>query len=163
MGFDLHNRRKRHFRCNWTDWRWILKLAFDYGWDPKGTVMTFDVAYRKYGFGRQKNDVEFDPEYELMKMAIHDCTEWAYPGYFFNEYQTVTREDAQNLAAALERALDNEPNLFCHADEFGREYPLLPQCSKRVSLNEIPDSDSALREDVKDFISFCKEGEFRIA
>ncbi len=71
-------------------WSHILKLAYWYGWKPKGTEAPEDMP----GLGHR-----LDP----------DDPDWN-GSYFSNGGQFVTDRDANSIAAALERALDDIPD-----------------------------------------------------
>jgi hypothetical protein len=75
MGMDLLSKKGDRFYFNMSDWPKILKLAFDNGWKPQGTV----------GGGL----------YEVLP-------DWD-GNYFDNEGQWIEAEDAANIANALER------------------------------------------------------------
>ncbi|MBS0010580.1 MAG: hypothetical protein U5L72_10400 [Bacteroidales bacterium] len=81
MGYDLHC-RTADFRFGICDFPKVLKLALCFDWIPKGTI-------------------EWDDEKNCEKVG----------GYLYNEYQYVTPEDAFELAEALERALEQLPEL----------------------------------------------------
>ena len=38
MGMDLINRHGDDFSINWHGWRSMLELAFEFGWEPAGTI-----------------------------------------------------------------------------------------------------------------------------
>jgi len=75
MGMNLFSIKGSHFYFNRWNWSQILKLAFDNGWKPQGTV----------GGGL----------YEVLP-------DWD-GNYFYNEGQWVEAEDAANIVNALER------------------------------------------------------------
>jgi hypothetical protein len=77
MGFDLH-RGKDYINFNIWNWPNVLRVAFEFGWKPAGTVAP----------------ANFEGKWE--------------GSYFTNGHQLVTDPDAQALAAALFRAVDAE-------------------------------------------------------
>ena len=77
-------------RWNWIGWLMIWRMAIDYGWEPAGTVLELCLTD--------------DPEEEAKLKREWDGD------YTTNEWQTVTAEDALNLAAALEKALVDIPD-----------------------------------------------------
>ena len=107
MGMDLLG-EKQKFRLNWSGWTDILELANNHGWKPKGTKA---------------------PKFR------GNCKNWD-GSYFCNSWQLVTKKDAENIAAALKKAL--------------KEMPL----DRRQKEN---------RKVIKEFIDFCESGSFIIA
>jgi hypothetical protein len=92
MGFDLISRdSKEDFRFNIHSWPRVLNLAYEYGWKPAGTEITMNI---------------YDLDGKSFKKSQR---EWS-GSYMFNDYQEVTKEDASNLAAALQMALVDIPD-----------------------------------------------------
>ncbi len=88
MGFDLTAESGDYFHFNWAGWTQILKEAWDYGWRPQGTLCP-----DWYIVGT-----------DLRAADVYDKEKWE-GGYFSNDGQVVTAEDACAIAQALERAL----------------------------------------------------------
>ena len=88
MSFDLLGRNES-IRLPANTWRMMMELARTYGWQPAGTEAP---AIRD-----EDDDLVYDP------------LDWS-GSYTTAEYQNVTDEDAENLAAALEYALLDIPN-----------------------------------------------------
>jgi len=91
MGMSLCG-KEGDIHFNIFTWNRILKLAYWYGWKPKGTEA---------------------PDWEgIYGTPIHP--DYKHPDwegtYFSNEGQFVTDRDANSIAAALEQALDNIPD-----------------------------------------------------
>jgi hypothetical protein len=64
-----------YWSCNWRAWRFLLNAAQEFGWQPRGTL------------------------------PPHDCEgEWK-GGYYSNDWQEVTPEDARELGEALQKAI----------------------------------------------------------
>jgi hypothetical protein len=80
---------KSSFRWNNRGWAWVLRLADSFGWEPAGTVQSGQIL-------GENGEVLVD----------WDKEGWS-GNYFSNECQEVTEEDAGELAAALERALQH--------------------------------------------------------
>jgi hypothetical protein len=151
-------------------WSRILKLARLYGWQPAGTragSLYYDV-----------------PDYPDIKPI-----EWS-GGYFTNDGQIVTADDASELGKALEQALDDLPDyesnspryVKVHSFKEAKDYislmenPILKSfLSKREwYLSEegisLPNTKLSLfeffsgpqKKYVIDFITFCKKGAFEI-
>ena len=76
--------RRGDFRFSGGSWWWILKLAYDYGWKPKGT---------------RPSQITTDC----------DVKEWD-GSYFFNMFQEVDAADAKNIARALEKVIKDIPD-----------------------------------------------------
>jgi len=68
---------------NWETWRTLFSRAIEHGWKPQGTLAP-------------------SGEHALPE----DAGDWG-GDYFSNQYQTVSEEDAENMADALERSLDS--------------------------------------------------------
>tara|TARA_Y100001934_G_C12342833_1_gene771119 strand:- start:1664 stop:2002 length:339 start_codon:yes stop_codon:yes gene_type:complete len=87
MGFDLYG-KKDSCCLNWSDWRETFELAIENGWKPAGTKPPDEETTKKlYGCDSQMVD------------------NWN-GGYFSNDFQLVTAEDATNMANALDRSLE---------------------------------------------------------
>jgi len=151
-------------------WSRILKLARLYGWQPASTRA-----------GPLYYDVPDNPDIKPL--------EWN-GGYFTNDGQIVTAEDASELGKALEQALDDLPDhesnspryvevhSFKEADDYISlmENPILKSfVSKREHYLSgegisIPNTKPFLfeffsgsqKKYVIDFITFCKKGAFEI-
>ena len=144
MGMSLTGRGDRHFGCNHFTWGCFLELAYRYGWQPIGTEAP---AWEVLGA---------DP-------PIHaDYPDWSGT-YFSNDGQFVTDRDASNIAAALERALDDIPDHDAMEDEeiyiCGTSgYDI--QTAQDASPIEWFSGQGKTR--VRDFIEFCRAGGFLI-
>lgn len=116
MSFNLHsiNDIPRRFNCPAGVYDDLLNIAQNYGWQPMGTRYNTDFYVVLY------------PEIPLtehQKIASY----WQ-GGYFTNDKQIVTAEDASNLATALEKSLNDlsdaakswvtEFTEFCKAGSF---------------------------------------------
>ena len=130
MGYDLYG-KGGYFQCNIFYWRPLLDIALRYGWESQGTLMPV-----------------FDDE--MMIVA-----ERRGGGYCTNDHQRVTDEDANDLAAALKRALAEYQDtssiivVICSTDD--------ESCiSARESFVEFPLSI------IEEFISFFEQGSFCI-
>lgn len=95
MGFDLHGINGGLWSYNNSAWFFCLKVAEANGWEPLGTRMT-----------------EHSPEWAQFSEwlaqrgeRIEDYAANWTGGYGSNDWQTVSEEDAQALAAALDRAV----------------------------------------------------------
>ena len=93
MGFDLislsHEDCKMYF--NNVTWGKLLDLAYMYGWKPVGT---------QPGISN-----------EIVANGIETVTEKWNGDYDCNDGRIVTSEDASKIAAALEAALDDIPDI----------------------------------------------------
>ena len=157
MTMDLTNGRN-YLRFSRMIWANMLYLANQYGWQPQGTVLSDDTES-----GRWDGD------------------------YFGNEGQTITAEDANALADALEKALDDIPDRevyaslttevidFVSADQLcelvlEHDYVLLgadPHLKKATIdkagyLNPFVHLSGSYKLAVKDLIALCREGAFFI-
>jgi hypothetical protein len=89
MGVDLVGHSLRY---NWAGWEFLFDTAVHFGWKPAGT---------------EAPNLEFlDPDTEeVIEERSVPKDQWD-GGYFGNDYQQVTDEDAAAWAAALYRALE---------------------------------------------------------
>jgi hypothetical protein len=152
MGMDLY-RGKDYFRWNAIPWCGILEVAMNYGWEPMGTG-----APR----GRLKKDWD------------GSCNYWG------NEGQLFYARDAKNLATALELFLTTPEAIRLRKSKRQREV-LAPGQKLRRYVERLTDTISGpaekykpdghraqhgltaeQREYIKQFISFCRKGSFRI-
>jgi hypothetical protein len=99
MGMDLRG-EGGYFRFSQGAWRAVLELAREHGWEPAGTKPPEWTVYAPDGVTVD----EVATRAERRRYANWDG------GYFWNEYQVVSDEDAVNIADALERALDDVPD-----------------------------------------------------
>ena len=83
MGYDLRNEQGDYYGANIGAWGHLTEAALAFDWKPAGTLHLIDDE----GGGKR---------YETFE---------ARGGYFSNDYQRVTDEDARELAAALRRAI----------------------------------------------------------
>jgi hypothetical protein len=112
MSQDLINDRGEHFRCSNGFWAAALVLAQEYGWVQAGTV---------------------DP--------LQGPTDGQWTGrYSLNNGQVVRTEDADEIGAALERALQTLPDV--------------PQAGWLLR--------GEFRQHVVVLAKFCRHGRFRI-
>ncbi|MDM8008115.1 MAG: hypothetical protein QUV05_18400 [Phycisphaerae bacterium] len=151
MGMDLSG-VGGSFRFNMEGWSQVLCLAHAYGWQPKGTQLDYDFVLL-----RCDND-------ELLAKKI--MSEWK-GSYSYNEYQTVTAEDAAGIAGALEKALPDIPNhdalthkTVHHLSANGELHGGIP-CDIPVNPFEWFSGPES-KQHVVDFIKFCRAGEFCI-
>jgi len=110
----------------------VLERILNEGWPEARSASR---ALREYGWQPLGTEVGqwCDPETgELCKQLSTDPDEWDGT-YFCNESQWVTEEDAANIADALERVLEDKPNF-----------------------------KDGVRQRIRDFIAFCRVGEFTI-
>ena len=160
MGMDLNGAGGVQRFSN-TSWCKMLELAYGYGWKLAGTEPGQWV----------------DPSTgELIEQLSPDPDEWD-GGYFTNEFQWVTDEDAAHIADALEQALDDIPDF--DTDEKWVEYgpTNLPTSQVERSLVEqgfaVSGPNESLspleffsgerKQQVRDFITYCRAGAFFIA
>jgi len=121
MGVDLASAHGGNAGMNWYAWTYIMKLGFCHGWRPCGS--------------RCPDDYPDD---------YHDEVDWD-GNYTSNNGQRVTAEDADALAAALERALACDHEACGHDD-----------------TRDAATRDPAGREWLGGLIAFFRKGEFAI-
>src|SRR5215210_1255397 len=86
MGIDLIRREEGSLWFQHFSWARILCLAVDYGWEPMGTIRPSYLD---------------DPDF-----GYYDDEPWD-GNYSSNDQQSVRAEDANALADALEKAMDD--------------------------------------------------------
>ena len=161
MGMDLSGAGGFQ-RFSITSWGKILELAYEYGWKPQGTEAP-QLAF-------------YNPETGEIQQISPDPDTWNSDNYFTNDFQWVTEADAANIADALEQALDDMPDF--DTDEKRVEYgpgelpaspierPLVDQGfvieAPNASLSPVEYFSGEAKQKVRDFIGFCRAGEFRI-
>ncbi len=152
MGMDLY-RGKDYFRCNTLAWHALLEAAMTYGWEPMGTG-----PCRGY----------------LKKDWDGSCAYWG------NDGQLFYARDAKNLATALEIFLTTPEAPQLRRTKRQREVlsagrgvarfvqSLVNTFSKptRKSKANQRNAPQRLTDDqrkyIKQFISYCRKGSFRI-
>jgi hypothetical protein len=173
MGMDLSG-KGGYFRFSHQNWRAILELAHEYGWEPAGTKPPEFIVYAPDG-------VTVDEVGTRAARQHHGNWDG---GYFTNDLQVVDDQDAANIADALERALDDVP------EEGGRDDLLTPvqhQAAQRGELSR-EEWDKAIelfmdrqaaappqiqpqtiawnfaseKDYLREFITFCRAGAFAI-
>jgi hypothetical protein len=157
MGYDLISQSGACHQWKSVGWWYLLNLARSAGWEPTGTIAPAGV----------------------------DAEEWD-GNYFRNDGQMVTAGDAEGLADALARLLE-DPERRSKADGIGRRmdlaladggenaagrypdvitYPLeffrgMLKHFGQVSVGRWSCSEENERY-LRDFIAFCRGGAFRI-
>jgi|SRR5215204_2593331 len=159
MGMDLSG-AGGYERFSYPSWRKILELAYEYGWKPQGT----------------EPGQRYDENGELIKQLSPDPDEWN-GGYFSSDYQWATDEDAANIADALQQALDDIPDFDTDEKrvEYGPDELPTSQVGRSLveqglvvnvpnaSLSPVEYFSGEAKQKVRDFIRFCRAGEFYIA
>ena len=132
------NSAKGDFGWDSFSWQKLLRLAEQYGWRPAGTTL---------------------PREELKWM----------PGgkwdgrYTSNDGQAVTAADARNLAEALDRALRDIPSedVIAQYRAPSGGIQILPNPPAISDLDWFCGNETRAR--IREFISYCYAGEFRIS
>lgn len=94
MGYDLTNAKNDEFHFNIHSWSPIFQMGMAAGWQPAGTLAPAPFVDEDTG----------------ETLGVWDDDEWDGT-YFSNDRQRVTDADARAWADALERALDDIPDL----------------------------------------------------
>jgi len=141
MGMDLTG-AGGYAAWNWQGWRGILELANRYGWVPAGTE---------------------PPSWD--EGGPWDGRPWSRT-YFSNDGQRVTAEDAHALADALKRALPDMPDEDAVAHKM-ETIACLPdgtvlRAPKRGVELSLLESFAGGQQRLREFIAFCRAGEFAI-
>jgi hypothetical protein len=139
MGMDLISAHGGYFTIHHRGWSFLLSLAEAYGWQPAGTLPP----------------LEFSSE------------EWR-GGYFSNDGQLVTSEDAHALAKALQLALDapeGPESWEVNASYEARSNADRPG-ERKVESSGRTWYKAGLTEDdlthLRNLIKFCRRGSFAI-
>jgi hypothetical protein len=119
-------------------WHKLLRVAKRYGWRPAGTISG-------------------EEEQRAMPGGV-----WT-GGYTSNDFQRVTAADAEQLAAALERALSHIPDVDVLAPHRGAGGGIVIAPNGPV-IDDVdwfcgPDS----KDNIQQFIRYCRAGAFTIA
>jgi hypothetical protein len=141
MGFDLRSESGAETRYSGSAWAMLLNLGQAYGWQPAGTSAP--------------------PEIE--------AAEWEPDVYDTNDGQTVTRQDAANLAEALESLLA-DPGQGAKQVALSRDLDRLVHKQMVQILGEakvgpyMEDPNPLVIPDdtMREFIEFLRQGSFRI-
>ena len=150
-------------RLGHTSWSQLLQLASEYGWQPAGTQENESLL-------RSRLEAGGVPEDEIDRKAALAMLEWD-GDYWCNNYQIVTHEDAQNLAEALVRALEELPadNLL---DVYEEKMAVTTNAGDEIVVATLPSiiadeakpvdywSGSAAR--IRKLITFFEAGSFMI-
>lgn len=138
MGYDLHNRQGDYFRANISGWDHLTEAALAFEWKPAGTLPP-----------------QFD---EGGRVTCYDTFEARWEGgYFSNDHQRVTEEDARELAAALRRAIAAAEGI--EADKFAKvEFSEWHNLSARAE-NAAKNLNVSF---VRKFAEYCEKGGFLI-
>lgn len=131
MCMDLFSQSGSCFTWNNSSWRKVVDLGIVYGWEPKGT----------------ENIPDGTDNYEV---------EEGWCGtYFSNDGQLVSAEDALALANALERALDDNPDVencdkWVTTSTLSNTYEMV---NENLSIPDFLSGD--MKKGLLAFISFC--------
>jgi len=135
MGYDLYS-RKKIFRSHIEDFPKLLDLAYLFGWKPRGTE-----APSIEGYSEWKSE------------------EWK-GGYFSNDFQVVTSEDAIDIAESLKKAIQIIPNFIDGPYPKNKDFFQITGDEKKDRLLSYFIGD---KNELKEFIAFCEDGEFCIS
>jgi hypothetical protein len=140
MGFDLRSESGAETRYSGAAWAMLLTLGRAYGWKPAGTSAPSGMA----------------------------AAEWTPSAYDTNDGQTVTRQDAANLAEALEAVLA-DPGQSAKQAALKRDLDRLVHKqivrilgAKARPYVEDPDPYVIPGDTIREFIEFLRQGSFRI-
>ncbi len=142
MSVDLFG-KQGHMPFNNLGWSKMLELAERHGWQPKGTQ---------------------PPDMEGTQIVTNGSSDDDWDGnYYTNDWQGVSPEDAANIAAALERALEDIPDHDAMEDKirFIKDEPVV-DWDTADNTSAVEWFSGARRTRVKQFIAFCRGGGFSI-
>lgn len=134
------------FTFNNKGWGILLKLAFDFGWRPRGTHAPAHW---------QTVPTEWSPN------------PWNAADYFTGRGQIVTPKDAAALADALAGAMDDIPNHDPFQTETGDDldlpgYPKLRILTSDRTVNAFEVFGGVNKPGFREFVVFCRKGQFAI-
>lgn len=99
MGMDISNGNGEVLRFPSAYWAKLLELAYEYGWQPAGTELG--------GLESVDDTADDDPFHHA---ALAEQNGGWNGTYTSNDGQLITAEDANAIAEALERALNDSPD-----------------------------------------------------
>ncbi len=140
MGFDLRSESGAEARYSGAAWAMLLNLGRTYGWKPAGTSAPPGMA----------------------------AAEWASSTYDTSDGQTVTRQDAANLAKALESVLADpgqgakQAALKRDLDRLVHKQIVRILGAKARPYVEDPEPYIIPDDTMRDFIEFLRQGSFQI-
>jgi hypothetical protein len=155
VGMDLVNRHDNRIQFRHMEWARILYLAKDHGWQPAGTLSSYDHD---------------DPSSEFY------CPEPWDGGYSTNDGQMVTSNDARAFADALEKACERIPDERIESEKYVQvedlpafiDDPVVDLVVRTGSVDSVPREFLNVYEffsgdgktAIKELIAFCRQGEF---
>ena len=136
MGMDLSGPAGGFF---WDVFSWpkLLRVARSHGWEPAGTSLG---------------------EEELAEIP---GGVWSR-GYLSNDFQVVAREDAERLAAALERALPDIPDADVLISHWSEEGGIVIAPGEPVIEDREWFCGTETKGRIRAFIQYCRAGAFSI-
>jgi len=144
MSAYLSNRHGDSLIFNNYTWGMILSLARDYDWEPAGTV---------------------DPWWK----DESDAPDWD-GNYVSNDLQWVTSDDALNIAAALERAIEHMDDMseklsddVAIADEFKGAVLAMELIKSHLGPGASLGKGHIEKQMLEEFVQFCGKGSFCIS
>lgn len=134
------------FALNNQGWVSLLRLAWDYGWRPRGTL---------------------PPEHWQTPRLRERAREWPAADYVTGRGQRVTAVDAQLLADALGAILDDLPNDDpIESDSLIRVrapgFPQVSYVSEARTIHTFEQFGGENRQGFTEFLRFCRSGGFSI-
>lgn len=129
MGYDLRNQAGETYHYGVDRWQAVLQLAMRYGWEPSATILLSPLD-------------EIEPSGDTASFEV------VYLGYTSNDGQEVLKEDALEIARALEQSLDDIPDVYTPSASADDLYGVFSGRDEKTYL--------------RGFIEFCKTGSFRI-
>jgi hypothetical protein len=136
------------FLFNNRGWALLLKLAYDFGWRPLGT----------------QAPAHWQP---VPAEPWSESKPWNAADYFSGRGQMVSALDAASMAEALAAAADDIPNHDPFSDEAGRDlnnpgFPRLRHLAAERSVNSFEIFGGENKRLLREFIAYCRTGEFTI-
>ena len=82
MGVDLLNSEGEIFYLNWHSWNQALETAFNYGWEPMGTIFPDNLKWDGSYFTNDFQKIIEKDAFALAK-ALMNAVEDGGPSYFY--------------------------------------------------------------------------------
>jgi hypothetical protein len=191
MSIDLHNEAGESLHFSNRVFYHLLRLAHDYGWQPAGTqlpplcvgcaLQRIDLIEARVSRLKAAGGIteataleatyrRWDAEHECYVSHLPEelafacsCGERWRGWYVTNDGQLITAEDAQNLAAALERALPEIPEDRPHTFERDPDDPGVWVLKAGEELVERDYFWGEGKQWVRELIAFCRQGSVQIS
>ena len=144
MGYDLYNNNIKYFRFNFYWWKYVLTIAINYGWKPKGTINDEDNWESMDYVTNSAQIVEEDDAKNLAKALRSSMIDIPSTRIVYNSMEKINSYDEfrETIINHFNKELSNDKEDFVEA----------------LAVFSGPEAKNYLHE----FIEFCEEGGFSI-